>query len=143
MKTRPKHILGNGLFTVAVVALACHAGCSKSPSIVIQSNTVVVRSATSNEVVLSVQAKAGSRVWIEHHAEQAGLCSIPQEDVNATVTYRIEKEGYSIAGLARTHNTMATDVAFHETPLVTNNVVEIGTYSQWGHTGNRIVFKVE
>ena len=96
-----------------------------------------------NEVVLFVQAKAGARVWSEYHVDQSGFYSVPQKDIETMVTYRIEKKGYSIAGQGGIYNTKVTDVSFHDTLLVTNNMVEIGTYSQWGQTGNRIVFKLE
>jgi hypothetical protein len=143
MTIRQTSIFRNALLLLAVAVLSFPAGCSRSPSLVIRSNSVAVRRATSNEVVLIVHAKASSRVWSEYHFDQSGFYSVPQNDIETIVTYRIEKKGYSIAGQGGIYNTKATDVSFHDTLLVTNNMVEIGTYSQWGQTGNRIVFKLE
>lgn len=119
------------------------AGCSKSPTVRVEANRATVQKVSPTEIVLAVRAKAGSKIWIEDGGGGAGIHHVPSADIETTVTYRIEEKGYSVRGAGETRNAKATDVVFHQPPVVNGQEIEIGTYSQWDSTRIPLRFKLE
>ena len=136
--------LGVLIISVPLIILA---GCQKSTSEqkTIKANKVAVQKATSEEIVLSLEIQAGTRVWLDYWGDNAGLSTTPEKDIRTTVRYNRLKKGFSVQGegLASMFNSKAYDVKFHKTPVITNEEWEIGTYSQWDTKDNRIVFRFD
>ena len=149
MKARSRPVIIGAVVAGLVVASLLVAwlirGCVRAGVPTINANRVVVQSASADQIVLSLQVKAGTRVWLEYSGDGSGLCSIPRKDMKNTVTYRRTARGYSIEGdgLAAMHNGKAQDVSFHDVPVQREGELEIGTYSQWGTKDIKIVFRLE
>jgi hypothetical protein len=108
------------------LAAAFAAGCQGPVT-----NSVTVESATPDEVVLLVTARAGSKVWIVIGPNGGGSYKVLDKDSTTRVTYKRLPSGYSVGGegLGSVEDHSATNVVFVKPVVEADGRVEIGTYT--------------